>query len=500
MKAKLVCPRWRYTTAERKKRAKNISRREFLTDVGLMASGAAIGSMAFLISCRATEKTVTQTITETIKEPLTTNALQPSPTGGTVSVSTPSSSFTSVPSPTTTSTITTTTNMPTPSKTPTATPTASVPSKPASFVLGNLTITPVAVIVGEQVTYSIPVSNTGGTEGSYPVVFKYKTSGGSVGSDTVEITLQPGETRAATFTTTQDYEGIVFVNVSDKSGQYTVTPVPTPIYAVPATSASAVTSPPTSMAGINTHTELYSTGPDPDMITLGPKITIPPPEKPAYATHHGMVFELRRGAPLLAPIDMVLVGFSDTTAEYRIQEGQKQTPYYDLSLFFESASPDWPGMIINPYHLYSSPLLIGHNQNPDGSMVEEWGSVGQSKGRLFSPFEDSVNPPKGTPGACEALIGYKVKRGELIGFVGGVGPHTFVDCCFKVSHTTENPTVTKGNRHLHWVHPGLFFYWKGYSPDANFPGGVLAYPFECDGYQLPSEQRDVNFKYRSIVK
>ena len=236
------------------------------------------------------------------------------------------------------------------------------------------------------------------------------------------------------------------------------------------------------------------------MITLGPKITIPPPATPAYATHHGMVFELKRFAPILAPIDMVLVGFSDSTAEYRIQDGQIQTPYYDLSLFFESTSPDWPGMIINPYHLYSSPLLVGHNQNPDGSEVKEWGTVNQSKGHLFGPFEDSVNPLKGTAGACEALIGYKVKRGELIGFVGGVGTHTFVDCCFKVSDISENPTVTKGNRHLHWVHPGLFFYWKSFSLATAFPSGVLAYPFECDGYQLPAEQRDVNFKYTSTVQ
>jgi hypothetical protein len=98
-------------------------------------------------------------------------------------------------------------------------------------------------------------------------------------------------------------------------------------------------------------------------------------------------------------------------------------------------------------------------------------------------------------GACEALIGYTVKRGELIGFAGSVGTHSFADFCFKVSDTSENPTVQRGNRYLHWVQPGSFFYWKCYSPDADFPSGVLAYPFECDGYQLPAEQHDVNFKY-----
>ncbi|MDP2919203.1 MAG: CARDB domain-containing protein [Dehalococcoidia bacterium] len=417
---------------------------------------------------------------------LTTSCVSPAAAPVTKSLTTPSMPSTPAPIPPPTT-------MLTPSPTPTPKP--SVALAPARFVLGDLTITPTAVMVGEQVTYSIQVSNIGGTEGSYTVVFKYKSSGGAIGSDNVVVTLEPGQTRTATFTTTKNESGTYFVNVNDKFSQYAVTPVPTPIYSVPATSACAITSPPPSMVGINTHTEVYGTAPNPDMITLGPKTSIPPPEKAAYATHHGMVFELKRGAPVLAPIDMVLVGFSDTTAEYRIQDGQKQTPYYDLELIFESASPDWPGMIIKAYHLYSSPLLIGHNQNPDGSEVEEWGSVGQAKGHLFGPFEDSVNPPKGTPGACEALIGYTVKRGELIGFVGGVGTHTFVDFCFKVSDTSENPTVKTGNRYLHWVQPGLFFYWKSYSPDAVFPSGVLAYPFECDGYQLPAEQHDVNFKY-----
>ncbi|PIZ98744.1 MAG: hypothetical protein COX77_03560 [Candidatus Komeilibacteria bacterium CG_4_10_14_0_2_um_filter_37_10] len=38
------------------------------------------------------------------------------------------------------------------------------------------------------------------------------------------------------------------------------------------TSASAITSPPPSLDGINTHMELYGTGADPDIITLGPKV------------------------------------------------------------------------------------------------------------------------------------------------------------------------------------------------------------------------------------
>ena len=276
------------------------------------------------------------------------------------------------------------------------------------------------------------------------------------------------------------------------------TPVPTlkPVQGVPDTSASAITSPPQSMEDINGHTQVYGTGADPDMITLGPKVGGHPGWEP-YPGKTSMEFELANGMPVLAPVDMVLVGFSNRSARYRIQSGQKLAPYNDLLLCFESASPDWPGMIICSYHLLSSPLLRGHYQNPDCGDVEEWGSTVQAKGRLFFESRDGIVPEMGNAHPCDALIGHSIKRGELIGFAGSVGTHSMAPFRFKVLHTTENPTVQNGNRYLHWVQPGSFFYWKCYSPDASFPSGVLAYPFECDGYRLPAEQHDINFKYAS---
>jgi len=295
-------------------------------------------------------------------------------------------------------------------------------------------------------------------------------------------------------------------------------PTPPPILGVPYTSASAITSPPSSMEGINTHTEMHGTGADPNMITLGPKFSVPQ-EKIGYPTKHSMGWELKiPGTPVLAPIDVVLVGFQNNNA-YRITSGQNVTPIDDLVLFFESTSPDWPDMIIYAYHLSSSPLLLGHNINPDCGAVEEpRGENIQAEGHLYMGNRDYVVTNKGNATACEALIGYKLKRGELIGFAGTVpapdgistSTHSFVDIGFKVSDTSENPLfglkesdnskrwdVQTGNPYLHWVQPGSFFYWKCYGPDADFPSGVLAYPFECDGYQLPAEQRDVNFKYTS---
>ncbi len=161
--------------------------------------------------------------------------------------------------------------------------------------------------------------------------------------------------------------------------------------------------------------------------------------------------------------------------------------------------------------------MLEQNINPACSAVEEpRGENIQALGHLYMGMRDYVPDDKNNASACKALIGYKVKRGELIGFAGtvpnsnGIGGHSFVDIGFKVSDTSENPFFglkgsdtsgerqdKTGNRYLHWVQPSSFFYWKSYSPDANFPIGVLAYPFETDGYQLPAEQRNVNFKYSS---
>jgi len=265
------------------------------------------------------------------------------------------------------------------------------------------------------------------------------------------------------------------------------------------------------MEGINTHTELYGQGADPDMITLGPKVGGHPGWTP-YAGKHSMAFEAyKAGTPVLAPLDMVLVGFQNDNF-YQIVNGQKVLNS-GLQLYFESASPDWPGMIIYIYHLYSSPLLLGHYQNPGCGECEGPPVNIQAQGRILPGNRDYVTD-KGNAGSCQALIGYKVKRGELIGFAGtvpapdGVGTHSFADFGFKVSDTSENllfglktadtsgeRVIQGGNPYLHWVQPGSFFYWKSYRPDAVFPSGVLAYPFECDGYQLPAEQHDVNFKY-----
>lgn len=271
-------------------------------------------------------------------------------------------------------------------------------------------------------------------------------------------------------------------------------PSPSPILEVPKTSASAITSPPPSMDGINTHTEFYGTGADPDIITLGPKVGGHPGWE-SYEHKPGMSFEAyKAGSPVLAPFDMVLVGFRDTSTQ-TVSEGTSSHSD-DVKLFFESASSDWPGVYMTVYHLLTSPLLTGHTQRASNDPM-----AAPAQGlQIFWDGNYTVSPT-GNATSYGALIGYKVKRGELIGFAGTVpitnsdGTHSFADFYFDVPDTSENPNIKNGNRHLHLVQPGSFFYWKSYSPDATFPSGVIAYPFEADGYQLPAEQRDINFKY-----
>ncbi len=286
--------------------------------------------------------------------------------------------------------------------------------------------------------------------------------------------------------------GGVYIVQKNFSGKEDVIPSPVPIRSVSATSASAITSPPRSMVGINTHTELYGTGADPNIITLGPKVGGHPGWE-SYEHKPGMSFEAYKGgSPVLAPFDMVLVGFRDTSTE--IVSGGISAHSDDVKLFFKSASSDWPGVYMTVYHLLTSPLLIGHTQRASNDLMAP-------PAQGFQLFWDGnyTLSPTGNASSYGALIGYKVKRGGLIGFAGtvpaGTGPHSFADFYFNVPDTSVNPNIKNGDKHLHLVQPGSFFYWKSYSPDATFPSGVLAYPFEIDGFQLPAEQRDINFKY-----
>ena len=57
-----------------------------------------------------------------------------------------------------------------------------------------------------------------------------------------------------------------------------------------------------------------------------------------------------------------------------------------------------------------------------------------------------------------------------------------------------NPLINEVYQSIRAVYSGIISS-DYYSPDTDFPNGVLAYPFECEDYSLPIEQHDLNFKY-----
>ncbi|MFH0853708.1 MAG: hypothetical protein V1853_04870, partial [bacterium] len=173
------------------------------------------------------------------------------------------------------------------------------------------------------------------------------------------------------------------------------------VFAVTDTSASAITSPPPSMEGINTHTELYGTGADPGIITLGPKVGGHPGWE-SYQHKPGMSFEAYKGgSPVLAPLDMVLVGFRDTSTQ--IVSGGTSAHSDDVKLFFESASPDWPGVYLTVYHLLTSPLLTRHTQRASNDLMAP-----PAQGYQIFWDGNYTLPPQGNAASYGALIGYEV--------------------------------------------------------------------------------------------
>jgi len=74
------------------------------------------------------------------------------------------------------------------------------------------------VDIGETVTISVLVANTGEEEGSYTVTLKVN----GVVEETREITLAGGASETATFTTAEDEAGTYSVAVDGLTGSFTV--------------------------------------------------------------------------------------------------------------------------------------------------------------------------------------------------------------------------------------------------------------------------------------
>ncbi len=99
-----------------------------------------------------------------------------------------------------------------------------VSTRPAAFKISDFTITPSEVDIGEEVTISVGITNTGDFKGSYQVALKID----NVAIATRTITLTGQASRKITFTTIQDAAGSYTVNVNDLSGTFIVKAPPAP--------------------------------------------------------------------------------------------------------------------------------------------------------------------------------------------------------------------------------------------------------------------------------
>ena len=104
------------------------------------------------------------------------------------------------------------------------------PPAPAAFTVSKLIISPAEIDIGQSVTITTIVANTGGETGTYEVALKIN----GVVEDTKEVTVHAGFSKEVTFTTVKNVAGSYSVDVNGLSGSFTVkvappvTPQPVP--------------------------------------------------------------------------------------------------------------------------------------------------------------------------------------------------------------------------------------------------------------------------------
>ena len=92
------------------------------------------------------------------------------------------------------------------------------PPAPASFTITDLKIKPTSIKPGEQVTITVTVTNSGGSQGSYKAVLKIN----DIDKAEQQITLGPKEKQEVTFTTSKETAGSYDVTIGDTSGSFKV--------------------------------------------------------------------------------------------------------------------------------------------------------------------------------------------------------------------------------------------------------------------------------------
>ena len=93
---------------------------------------------------------------------------------------------------------------------------------PAAFTLSSLSISPLEVSIGEPISISLLVANTGEEAGSHSVTLKIN----GVIEATQDATLSAGTSQEVTFTTSKDVAGSYSVAINGLTGSFTVRPAP----------------------------------------------------------------------------------------------------------------------------------------------------------------------------------------------------------------------------------------------------------------------------------
>jgi len=100
---------------------------------------------------------------------------------------------------------------------------------PAAFTVSKLFISPAEVEIGQSVTISVIVTNTGGQPGTYKVVLKIN----GIVEATEEVTVSAGASKKVTFARAKDVAGSYSVEVDGLSGSFTVKEKPAPPEEIP---------------------------------------------------------------------------------------------------------------------------------------------------------------------------------------------------------------------------------------------------------------------------
>ena len=88
----------------------------------------------------------------------------------------------------------------------------------AKFEVSNLIIEPSSATIGQMVSVSVDVTNTGGTEGTYNVIFLVN----GVEESNENISLAPDVSQTVTFNLTRDTVGVYEIEMSGLKGELTV--------------------------------------------------------------------------------------------------------------------------------------------------------------------------------------------------------------------------------------------------------------------------------------